>query len=131
LRSARRVVGDRRRLEKAGPATVKEFVAALREQYTDESASALRKFIDPRYLKKHGLQDGAFRIQRVMTGAIYDNRLSDDPRTALIVVKTENAAKEWFLFRLTVHEGKVYVSPLSAPDNKSQSFHPWILRVKV
>jgi hypothetical protein len=123
--------GERQRLEEAGPVTVKQFVAALRQRFSDEKAAELRKFIDPHYLKRHGLQDGAFPIQRVVTGAIYDNRLSDDPRTALIVAETEGAAKECFLFRLTVHGGEVYLAPLSPPDKQSKSFRPWILRVKV
>jgi hypothetical protein len=128
---ARLTDGERQRLKEAGPATVMEFVAALRERFSDEQAAELRKFIDPPYLQAHGMQDGVFPIQRVVTGAIYDNQLSDDPRTALIVAKTENAAKECFLFRLTVHEGKVYIAPLSPPDKPSGSFKPWILRVKV
>ena len=103
----------------------------VRERFRDEKAGELRKFIDPRYLKAHGLQDGAFPIQRVVTGTIYDNQLSDDPSTALVVVETEGKAKECLLFRLTVHEEKVYISPLSAPDKKSKSFSPWILRVKL
>ncbi|HEY7309631.1 MAG TPA: hypothetical protein VH643_09770 [Gemmataceae bacterium] len=123
--------GDRQRLEETGPAIVKEFGAALRKRYSDEKAGELRKFIDPRYLKEHGLQDGAFPIRRIVTGTIYDNQLSDDPRTALIIVKTEDAAKECLLFRLTVHEGKVYVSPLAPPDKKTKTFNPWILRVKL
>ncbi len=128
---ARLTDGERQRLEEAGPATVKRFIAALRERFSDEKAAELRKFIDPRYLEEHGLRDGVFPIQRVVTGAIYDNQLSDDPCMVLIVAKTEEAAKECFLFRLTVHEGVVVIAPLSPPDKKSKSFKPWILRVKV
>ena len=122
---------ERRRLEKSGPAVVKKFVAALRERFSDEKAGELRKFINPSYLKEHGLSEGAFPIQRVVTGEIFDNQLSDDPRTALIVAKTEDAAKECFLFRLTVHDDAVYIIPLVSPDKQSKSFHPWLLRVKV
>ena len=60
--------GARQRLEEAGPVIVKVFVAALRERFSDEKAAELRKFIDPRYLKEHGLQEGVFPIQRVVTG---------------------------------------------------------------
>jgi hypothetical protein len=122
--------GERQRLEEGGPVTVYMFVASLRERFSDEKAGELRKYIDPRYLKEHGLQDGAFPIRRVVTKSIDSNHLSDDPRTALIVAETEDAAKECFLFRLTVHEGKVYSSPLSPPDEKNKSFNPWILRVR-
>lgn len=128
---ARLADGERRRLEEGGPAIVKMFIAALRKRYTDEQAAELRQFIDPRYLKEHGLQDGAFPIQRVVTGRIHRNDLSDDPRTALIIAKTDDAAKECFLFRLTVHQRNVYLLPLAPPDTKSTSFKPWILRVKV
>jgi hypothetical protein len=122
---------ERQWLEEGGPVIVKVFVASLRKRYSDETAGELRKYIDPRYLKEHGLQDGAFPIRRVVTKDIYSNHLSDDPRAALIVAETEDAAKECFLFRLAVHEGTVYISPLTPPDKKSKSFNPWILRVKV
>ena len=122
---------ERQRLEEGGPVVTKTFIAALRQRFSDEKAAELRKFIDPRYLKEHGLQDGAFPIQRVVTGDIHNNNLSDDPSTALVVAETEGGTKECFLFRLTVHEGTVYIAPLKAPDKKSKSFSPWILRVKV
>ena len=109
----------------------KVFIATLRERFSDEKAAELRKFIDPRYLKEHGLQEGVFPIQRVVTGDIYSNNLSDDPSTAVTVAGTEGGAKECFLFRLTVHEGTVYLLPLSPPDKQSKSFRPWILRMKV
>jgi hypothetical protein len=123
--------GDRRRLEDAGPVVVKVFVATLRQRYTDESAGELRKFIDPRYLKEHGLQSGAFPIRRVVTGDIHNNNLSDDPSTALVVADTEGGTKECFLFRLTVYEGNVYILPLAPPDGATRAFSPWILRANV
>jgi hypothetical protein len=122
---------DRRRLEKAGPATVKSFVASLRKRFSDEAAGELREFIDPRYLKAHKLQDGAFPIRRVVTGAIYANYPSADPRTILVIAETAEAAKEAFLFRLTVYEGKVYILPLAPPDPETRSFEPWILRERL
>jgi hypothetical protein len=128
---ARLTDAERQALEEGGPVVTKTFIAALRERFSDEKAAELRKFIDPRYLKEHGLQDGVFPIQRVVTGDIHDNNLSDDPSTALVVADTEGGAKECFLFRLTVHEGTVYIAPLKAPDKKSKSFNPWIYRMKV
>jgi hypothetical protein len=122
---------ERSRLEESGPAVVKQFIAALREHFSDETAGELRRFIDPLYIAEHNLQDGAFPVQRPVTGAIYDNQLSDDPRTALIVAETKDAAKECFLFRLTIHEDSVYLQPLLPPDETSRSFRPWILRVHV
>jgi hypothetical protein len=127
---ARLTDAERQRLEEGGPVVTKTFIAALRERFSDEKAAELRKFIDPRYLKEHGLQDGAFSIRRVVTGDIHNNNLSDDPSTALVVADTEGGTKECFLFRLTVHEGVVYIAPLKAPDKKSKLFSPWILRAK-
>jgi hypothetical protein len=121
---------DRGRLEEGGVVT-KTFIPALRERLSDKEAAKLREFIDPRYLKEHGLEEGEFPIQRVVTGDIYSNHLSVDPSTALVVAETEGGAKECFLFRLTVHEKNVYIAPLKAPGKKSKSFSPWILRVKV
>jgi hypothetical protein len=128
---ARLTDAERQRLEEGGGVVTKTFIAALRERFSDEKAAELRKFIDPRYLKEHGLEKGAFPILRVVTKDIHSNHLSGDPSTALVVAETEAAAKECFLFRLTVHEGTVYIAPLTAPDKKSKSFSPWILRVKV
>src|SRR5262245_40023091 len=127
---ARLTDAERQALEEGGAVVTKTFIAALRKRFSDETAAELRKFIDPRYLKEHGLQEGAFPIQRVLTGDIHNNNLSDDPSTALVVAGTEGGAKECFLFRLTVHEGTVYIAPLKAADKKSKSFNPWILREK-
>jgi hypothetical protein len=110
---------------------VKVFVASLHERFSDETAGELRKYIDPRYLKEHGLQDGAFPIRRVVTKSIHSNDLSDDPRMAFNIAETDDAPKELFLFRLTIYEGQVYISPLSPRDKKNKSFNPWILRKKV
>ena len=128
---ARLTDAERQRLEEGGPVVTKTFVAALRQRFSDETAAELRKFIDPRYLREHGLQDGAFPIQRVVTGDIHNNNLTDDPSTAIVVAGTEGGAKECFLFRLAVYEGTVYIAPLKAPDKKSKSFNPWIYRMKV
>jgi hypothetical protein len=122
---------DRQRLEEAGPAIVKTFIATLRTRFTDDSAAELRKFIDPRYLKEHRLEDGKLPIMRAVTGAIYDNQISDDPQTLVIVAQTEEAAKEAFVFRTTVYDGNVYILPLAPPDPKTRTFKPWILRVKL
>jgi hypothetical protein len=128
---ARLTDAERQALEEGGPVVTKVFVVALREQLGDEKAAKLRKFIDPRYLKEHRLQDGVFPIQRVVTGDIHSNDLTDDPSTALVVADTEGGVKECFLFRLTVHEGEVYIAPQKAPDKKSKLFKPWIYRLKV
>jgi hypothetical protein len=122
---------DRPRLVERGPMVVKTFVAQLRKAMSDEGAGELRGFIDPRYLKEHGLEAGGLPIARVVTGAIYDNRLSADPRTIVIVAETADSAKEAFVFRTSVYEGNVHILPLSPPDAAGGRFEPWILRMKV
>ncbi|HEX8198884.1 MAG TPA: hypothetical protein VF590_00215 [Isosphaeraceae bacterium] len=129
--AARPGESDRRRLEEAGPALVKEFVATLRRRFGDEDAGELRRFIDPRYLKEHGLQDGRFPIRTVIAGSIYDSQISDDPQTLVIVAGTDAAAKEVFVFRTTLYRGRVYLQPLAPPDPTTRSFTPWILRMKL
>jgi hypothetical protein len=122
---------DRRRLDEAGPALVMEFVATLRRRFGEEDAGELRRFIDPRYLKEHGLQDGRFPIRTVIAGSIYDNQISDDPHRLVIVAGIEAAAKEAFVFRTTLYRGRVYLQPLVPPDPTTRSFTPWILRMKL
>jgi hypothetical protein len=118
---ARLTDAERQWLEAGGPVVTKTFIATLRKRFSDETAAELRTFIDPRYLKEHGLQEGVFPIQRVVTGDIYSNNLADDPCTALTVAATEGGAKECFLFRLTVHQGTVYIAPLAPPDKQTKS----------
>lgn len=122
---------DRRRLEKSGPPITKMFVAALRQRYTAETAGKLREYIDPRYLKMHKLTAGNFPVRTVVTNDIFDNQPTADPRTVLVVAQTETAAKEIFLFRLTVLDDAAYILPLAEPDPATRAFDPWILRAKV
>jgi hypothetical protein len=121
---------ERDRLEESGPVVVKSFVAALRKRFTDATAGELRSFIDPRYLREHALESGPFPMRRLLANDIYYNSLSDDPRTAVIVTRTGDAAKETFLFRLTVYRGTVYILPLNPPDPSTKSFARWIWRMK-
>ena len=39
--------------------------------------------------------------------------------------------KEAILLQTTVHEGKLYMVPAKAPDPKTGTFTPWILRTKL
>jgi hypothetical protein len=75
-RLARLIDAERHLLEDGGGVVTKTFIATLRERFSDEKAAELRKFIDPRYLKEHGLQEGVFPIQRVVTGDIFSNQRS-------------------------------------------------------
>jgi hypothetical protein len=122
---------DRARLAEGSPALVKRFIATLRRRFTDENRGELREFIDPRYLEKHKLAEGRFAIETVKTGDIFNNSPTDDPGTVLVVAETAASAKEAFVFRTSVYEGKVYLLPLSPPDGTTKTFRPWILRVKV
>lgn len=129
---ARLTAWERDRIEEAGPATVKQFIATLRQRFTADTAGELRKFIDPRYLKEHKLEEGAFPIQTVVTGNMHNLRpVPGEPQTILMVVETETAAKEVFLFRTTYYLGSLYLLPLTPPDPATKSFAPWIMRAKL
>lgn len=110
--------------------TSKSFAATLRTRFTDETAGELRQFIDPRYLEQHRLLEGAFPIQRIVTGAIFDNSPVDD-ETMFVVVGTEEAEQEVWLLRLVVREGKAYVVPPSPPEPTTRVFRPWLFRTRL
>jgi hypothetical protein len=129
---ARLTAWERDRVEEASPALVKHFIATLRQPFTATTAGELRSFIDPRYLKEHKLLEGAFPIQTVVTTNMHDLRpVSGEPQTILVIVETEAATKEVFLFRTTYYLGKVYLLPLAPPDLAAKSFTPWIIRAKL
>jgi hypothetical protein len=111
-------------------ATTKMFAAALRRQLSDDTAGELRKYIDPRYLKQHGLEHGSFPIRRIVTGSIYDNSVVDE-RMIFMVVETEEAEKEAWLFRVAKYQGEMYIVPSSPPDPTTKSFTAWTFRRKL
>ena len=90
----------------------------------------MRKFIDPRYLKWHSLEDGPLPLRRVVTGPIFDNMVVDE-KTVLMVVGTEEAEKEIWLLRVTEYQGKVYILPTAPPDSKTKTFTAWMFRRKL
>jgi len=116
--------------ELKGLVTAKAFAAALRKQFSDETAGELRKFIDPRYLKEHQLEEGPLPIRRVITGSIYDNSTVDS-QTVFVIVETKEAEKEVWLLRMTEYKGEVYILPPAPPDPKTKSFKPWTFRRKL
>ncbi len=136
--------------EKAGPATppevfptqremrrdviLKTFMVTLRNHHGDKNANALREFIDPRYLKEHGLTDRDLSISMPAVGSLYTIAPADDDQTFLAIVSTEADPKmkvrEAFLLRVSFIEGKHYITPLKAPDPKTGAFTPWILRTR-
>ena len=110
----------------------KVFCVALRKLNNDESKrAALRVFFDPRYLEKHDLKEGAFPVKTVAVGAVFNIQIANDRRTAICEVQTEQNPKELLLLRLTVHDGKLYLTPVAPPDPKTRSFTPWIFRMKI
>lgn len=111
-------------------ATTKSFVATLRQEFSNETAGELRKFIDPGYLKEYRLEEGPFPIKRLVTGSIYDNSPINS-ELIFVVVETTEAEKEISLFRMKEHEGKSYIVPPSVPDPTSRSFSPWTFRRKL
>ena len=110
----------------------KMFCVALRKLNNDESKrGALRVFFDPRYLEAHDQREGAFPVETVAVGAVFNIQIANDRRTAVCQVETDENPKELILLRLTVHEGKLYLTPHAPPDPKTRSFTPWIYRMKL
>jgi hypothetical protein len=116
--------------ELKGLVTAKTFAASLRQQFSDETAGELRKFIDPRYLKEHRLAEGPFPIRRVVTGSIYTNS-PVDLQTIFLIVETKEAEKEVWLLRMTEYKGEMYIQPPTPPDPQTKSFKPWTFRKKL
>ena len=108
----------------------KTFVDAMRRERAGEAVGLLRECIDPRYLKEHNLQDGAFPIRRVVTGAILTKSLVD-PQTVFMLVETDEAEKEVWLLRVAEVDGKMYVVPPRPPDRKTKAFTAWSFRWKL
>ncbi len=115
-------------------AFTKTFLVAMRTHHGDRNGNAIREYFDPHYLKKYHLLDRDLAVQMAPIGNIWNYEVADDRRTILCLVETQatpNApVKEALLLRVAVHEGKLYVSPVKAPDPKTGSFTPWILRTK-
>ncbi len=118
-------------------AFAKDFCVAMRRLHGEKGGNALRPYFDPRYLKKHGLLDRDLSVNTAAVVPIFAIDVADDMRTVLCVVgtkanpKDKESVKEAILLRVTVHEGKLYLMPHKAPDPKSGTFTPWILRTKL
>ncbi len=119
-------------------AMAKGFCVAMRNHHGDKNANALREYIDPAYLKKHGLTDCDLSVPMLAVGALWNIEIADDGRTILCIVQNEANAKvpinEVLLLRVSDYEGKGgerYLLPSNAPDPKTGTFSPWILRSKI
>lgn len=119
-------------------ALAKRVCVALMNHHGDNNANALREFIDPGYLKKHGLTDGDLSVAMPAVGGIFDIQVADDEQTVLCIVRTgpvaKDPVKEVLVFRVSDTEGKGgvrYLLPPKAPDSKTGVFTPWILRTKL
>jgi len=91
----------------------------------------LRDFIDPRYLKKHGLTDRDIAYEILDHQGLNSYQVADDLRTILFQVDAKGGGKELIIVRWVAYEGRLYISPEKAPDPKTGIFKPWILRTKV
>lgn len=113
----------------------KSFLSKMGSHHGDKNANALREFIDPNYLKQHKLTDADLAAQMAPVWGIQRYEIATDRRTVLCFVETKSGSnaivKEAILLRLSVHDGKVYLLPANAPDAKTGSFTPWILRTKI
>ena len=90
----------------------------------------LRDFLDPRYLKKHGLTDRDIAYEILDHQGLNHYQMADDLRTILFEVDAKGGGKELILVRWVVYEGRLYISPEKAPDPRTGLFKPWILRMK-
>ena len=90
-----------------------------------------RDFIDPRYLKKHGLTDRDIAYEILDHQGLSNYHMADDLRTILFQVDSKGGGEELIILRWVVYEGRLYISPEKAPDPKTGIFKPWILRTKV
>ncbi|WP_052640007.1 RNA polymerase sigma factor [Zavarzinella formosa] len=115
-------------------ATVKQFLVTMRNHHGDKNANALREFIDPRYLKMHDLTDRDLSVPMPAVGSIINFETAGDGQTILCIVDVEatppKKIREALLLRVSVHEGKPYITPQKAPDPKTGAFTPWILRTR-
>src|SRR5215207_9636067 len=108
----------------------KMFLVAMRNHHKDKNGNALRGYFDPRYLKQHTLTDRDLSVQMAAVGDIHNYVIADDRRTILCFVDTKenpNAkepVKEAILLRIVLHEGKLYLAPVKAPDAKTGTFSP-------
>ena len=112
-------------------AFAKSFCVAMRRQHDNADVPALRGYFDPRYLEEHALLDGDFRVQVVPIGVIHNIRMADDKRTLLCYVETGDRQKEAIRLRAVTREGRLYLLPPKAPDEKTQLVTPWILRMSL
>lgn len=109
----------------------KTFCVALRRYHRPGVSVALREFIDPAYLERHRLGEGAFPVRTIAVVNIHDIKVSDDPHTILCVVDTEEKRKEAILLRTVLRGGTLHLRPVDPPDPKDGGFTPWILRMKL
>ncbi len=119
-------------------AAAKAFCVAMRNNHGDKNANALREFIDPRYLEKNKLKDVDLAIPMLPVGSIFDLQIAEDGLTIYCVVgtggTTKDPIKEVLVLKMSDFEGKGgtrYLAPPKAPDPKTGSFAPWILRAKL
>jgi len=104
----------------------KEFIADIR----NPGKVRFRDFIDPRYLKKHGLTDKDLAYEIGDNTGLRNYHLADDLRTILFVVDAKGGGKELIVARWVVYEGRLYLSPEKGPDPKTGIFTLWMLRTK-
>jgi len=128
-------------LEQAIAAIAKGFCIDMRECYstkplTGRYADKIREYIDPAFLKEHGLEEGPLPIMTTPFRKLDDIRVSDDLQTVLCVVENENARKDVILLRVAIkpfNDRYSYASirPGSGPDVQSGKFVPWVLKAEI
>lgn len=125
------IVENADELRKFSPAFAKMFCVALRRNHNNPGAPVFREYVDPEYLKKHGLSYREFAIQTAPVANIFNIQVTEDPYTILCHVDTREGNREVILLRTVTRGGRLYLSPLSPPEQRTRLVTPWILRVEL
>jgi uncharacterized protein (TIGR03067 family) len=125
------IVRNTDELREFSPAFAKMFCVALRRNHSNPGAPVFREYLDPEYLKKHGLTDREFPIRTAPVVNIFSIHVPDDPHTILCYVDMRTGVREAILLRTVTRAGRLYLSPLSPPETGTRVVTPWILRAEL
>ena len=114
----------------------KSFCVAMRRYggvgvRTGKAADAFRRFIDPRYLKAHGLAKGDLPIVTIPVAGLRKIEVADDNRTMFATFETDSGTAEAVILRALLHDKCLWITPLAKPNETTGVFKPWILRTEL
>lgn len=109
----------------------KRFCVAMRRNHQPEKSSALLQFLDPAFLELHKIPLRNPKITTFPLFNIHNIQISQDPNTILCLVDSNDGRRHALLLRTKTEKGKLYLTPLNPPDQKSGEFSPWILKTEL